>query len=67
MTGNPASGFPFQTSGSVPSNRQTLEEVEKAHIKRVIEEAAGNYSRTARILGIDRTTLYNKVKRYGRR
>ncbi len=59
--------FPFQTSGSVPSNGQTLEEVEKAHIKRVIEEAAGNYSRTARILGIDRTTLYNKVKRYGLR
>ena len=34
---------------------------------RVIEETAGNYSRTARILGIDRTTLYNKVKRYGLR
>jgi two-component system response regulator HydG len=59
--------FPFQNSGAAPSGGQTLDEVEKAHIKRVIEEAAGNYSRTARILGIDRTTLYNKVKRYGLR
>jgi DNA-binding NtrC family response regulator len=59
--------FPFQNSGAAPSGGQTLEEVEKAHIKRVIEETAGNYSRTARILGIDRTTLYNKVKRYGLR
>ena len=59
--------FPFQSSGAAPSGGQTLEEVEKAHIKRVLEETGGNYSRTARILGIDRTTLYNKVKRYGLR
>jgi two-component system, NtrC family, response regulator HydG len=59
--------FPFQNAEAAPSGGQTLEEVEKAHIKRVIEETAGNYSRTARILGIDRTTLYNKVKRYGLR
>ncbi len=61
------SDFPFQSSGAAPSGGQTLEEVEKAHIKRVLEETGGNYSRTARILGIDRTTLYNKVKRYGLR
>jgi DNA-binding NtrC family response regulator len=59
--------FPFQSSGAASGSGQTLEEIEKAHIKRVLEETTGNYSRTARILGIDRTTLYNKVKRYGLR
>jgi two-component system response regulator HydG len=59
--------FPFQNSGAASGSGQTLDDVEKAHIKRVLEETTGNYSRTARILGIDRTTLYNKVKRYGLR
>ncbi|HET8549092.1 MAG TPA: helix-turn-helix domain-containing protein [Bryobacteraceae bacterium] len=30
-------------------------------------ECQGNHSRAARILDIDRTTLYNKLRRYGLR
>lgn len=45
----------------------TLQEVEKAHIKNVLEETGWNIKRTARILGIDRSTLYAKIKRYGLR
>ena len=45
----------------------TLEEVERAHILRILEEAEGNHSKAARILGIDRTTLYAKLKRYANR
>ena len=43
----------------------SLEEMEKRHIARVLDECSWNLSRTARLLGIDRATLYNKVKRYG--
>jgi two-component system response regulator HydG len=39
--------------------------VERVHIKRVLRETDHNLSRAARILDIDRTTLYNKLKRYG--
>ncbi len=55
--------FQFQTNG-MPSGR-TLEDVERVHIERVLREADHNLSRAARILDIDRTTLYNKLRRYG--
>ena len=42
-----------------------LEDVERVHIERVLREADRNLSRAARILDIDRTTLYNKLRRYG--
>ncbi|MBS1829088.1 MAG: sigma-54-dependent Fis family transcriptional regulator [Acidobacteria bacterium] len=44
---------------------RTLEEVERAHILHVFDQCEGNHSKTARILDIDRTTLYAKLKRYG--
>jgi len=43
---------------------RTLDEVERAHIERVVSDCEGNLSRAARVLGIDRTTLYHKLKRY---
>lgn len=46
---------------------QRLEDIERAHIDRVLEETNWNLSKTARILDIDRTTLYNKIRRYGLR
>ncbi len=47
-----------------PRNR-SLESLERAHIARVLREESGNVSQTARVLGIDRGTLYNKIKKYG--
>jgi DNA-binding NtrC family response regulator len=44
---------------------QSLAEVERLHVKRVLEEAGWNVHRAARLLGIDRVTLYNKIKKYG--
>ncbi len=44
---------------------ESLEELEKNHIVNVLMATGGNYSQAARILGITRTTLYNKVKSYG--
>lgn len=43
----------------------SLEEMEKAYILRVLKEAGGNQSRTSQLLGIDRKTLYLKLKKYG--
>jgi DNA-binding NtrC family response regulator len=42
----------------------SLKEVEKAHIQQVLAENQWNIARSAKILGIDRSTLYSKIKRY---
>jgi two-component system, NtrC family, response regulator HydG len=57
--------FPFQLQPTQTVAGRTLEEIERSHIERVLQETAGNLSRAARILDIDRTTLYNKLRRYG--
>jgi two-component system response regulator HydG len=59
------SDFPFQLHPAAPQGGRSLEDIERVHIERVLEETSWNLSRTARILSIDRTTLYNKLKRYG--
>ena len=43
----------------------SLEELEKQHIKRVLSETNGHRGQTANLLGIDRKTLYQKIKKYG--
>jgi transcriptional regulator of acetoin/glycerol metabolism len=43
----------------------TLEEVEKRHLVRVLKETKGNKVKAARILGIDRRTLYRMAERFG--
>jgi len=48
--------------GEPPS--QSLEAIERAHIARVLKEHDGNVTQSARLLGIDRATLYNKIRRY---
>jgi len=41
---------------------QTLEELEDEYVREVLAEVRGNRSRAAEILGIDRKTLYRKLK-----
>jgi transcriptional regulator with GAF, ATPase, and Fis domain len=41
--------------------RMTLADLERRHIERVLREVGGNRSEAARILGIDRSTLYRKM------
>ena len=43
----------------------TLDEVEKRHLVRVLKETAGNKVKAAKILGIDRRTLYRMAERFG--
>jgi DNA-binding NtrC family response regulator len=42
----------------------TLEELEREHILRVLNESDGNRERTAAILGISSRTLYRKLREY---
>jgi len=56
--------FILKPQGVGPSDR-TLEEMERVHILRVLEECGGNQSRAAEVLGIDRVTLHHKLKKYG--
>jgi DNA-binding NtrC family response regulator len=44
---------------------KTLEELEKNHIMKVLNETGGNYDKAAKILGVSRSTIYNKAKAYG--
>jgi len=42
----------------------SLNEMERRHIESVLESVEGNRQAAARILGIDRTTLYRKLQRF---
>jgi DNA-binding NtrC family response regulator len=42
----------------------SLEDVERRHIGEVLRSTSGNVSQAARILEIDRATLYHKIKKY---
>ncbi|MCL7927758.1 MAG: sigma-54 dependent transcriptional regulator [marine benthic group bacterium] len=53
-----------EQEGGTPRDR-SLESLESEHIARVLREESGNVSQAARVLGIDRGTLYNKIKKYG--
>jgi DNA-binding NtrC family response regulator len=47
-----------------PKKASSLAEIEKAHIKQVLSENHWNIAKSAKILEIDRSTLYSKIKRY---
>jgi DNA-binding NtrC family response regulator len=46
-----------------PSELVTLEEVERRYIHRVLEAVGGSRTLAARVLGVDRKTLYRKLER----
>jgi len=48
-----------------PPANPTLEAVERAYIMWVLQSEGGNKSRAAEVLGIDPSTLYRKLSRYG--
>ncbi len=51
--------------GEDPSELVSLEELEKRYVQRVLEAVAGNKSAAARILRIERKTLYRMLERWG--
>lgn len=48
-----------------PNELIPMEEVERRYILHVLESAGNNKTLTARILGLDRKTLYRKLQQYG--
>ena len=47
-----------------PSNIMTLAESEKKHIQYILDHANWNKTKASKILGITKTTLYNKISQY---
>jgi len=52
------------TSGSGQPGPKSLRELERAHILRVLDSCSWNITRAARLLEVDRGTLYNKIEKY---
>jgi DNA-binding NtrC family response regulator len=61
FAGTGLSEQPEKKESTVPS----LRDVERSHILAVYSQAGGNRSAAARLLGIDRKTLYQKLRNYG--
>jgi two-component system response regulator PilR (NtrC family) len=61
------SGTGSETSASnlVVGGRVTLDDLERAHILGVLETTGGARKQTSEILGINASTLYRKLKKYG--
>ena len=58
--------FPLQVSAPpTPEGGMALEDVERGYILHVLETQEWNQTRAAKVLGIDRVTLYNKIKKFG--
>lgn len=49
-------------AASMPSNGDTLRDLEWQHIQRVLDEEGGNVPKAAKRLGIPRSTMYQKLK-----
>ncbi|MCF7803126.1 MAG: sigma-54 dependent transcriptional regulator [Candidatus Marinimicrobia bacterium] len=54
----------LKENGDEPDS-MSLEAMEKVHIQKVLDQMDGNVTQSAKLLGIDRVTLYNKMKKYG--
>lgn len=62
----PCIGLSLKGSGDESGTRlevQSLEDMELSYILRVLEAVGGNKASAARLLGVDRTTLYRKLQR----
>ncbi len=49
---------------AMSSSIESLEELERKHIARILSKYKWNISRSARALNVDRATLYNKIRKY---
>ena len=52
--------------GAAVARRMSLAELEREFIERVLEDEAGNKTRAAQRLGLDRKTLYRKLDEYAK-
>jgi DNA-binding NtrC family response regulator len=60
----PAGRRPLETAARRPRSLQTLGELEREHILRVLDACGDSQSEAARVLGIARNTLWRKLRTY---
>ncbi len=60
-----AADFGLEDAQATAKGFPSLAELERRHILRALEEADGQRAQAAALLGIDRKTLYRKLKGYG--
>ncbi len=57
--------YTIDSTSEIPQNGLTLKNMEKEAIRTTLKQTEGNKSQTAKLLGIARQTLLNKIKEYG--
>lgn len=60
----PSEQQPPEAAARAPRSVQTLSEMERGHILRVLDACGGSQSEAARVLGIARNTLWRKLRAY---
>jgi DNA-binding NtrC family response regulator len=58
-------GAPAPQPVTVTSPTESLDEVDRRHIATVLAHTGFNVSQSARVLGVDRVTLYSRMRKYG--
>ncbi len=53
-----------QTPAASGPGPGSLAEAERAHVQAVLDASGWNITKAARILDVDRVTLYNKIRKY---
>jgi DNA-binding NtrC family response regulator len=62
----PGAAPPLEPAEAPAAERHlTLEELERVHVERVLRELGGRVAEASLRLGIPRSTLYQKIKKYG--
>jgi DNA-binding NtrC family response regulator len=64
MADLPAELVKVPASRNADEDLVTLREIESGHIEKILRKVKGNKAEAARILGIERATLYNKMRQY---
>jgi two-component system response regulator AtoC len=57
--------FPLPADADVRTLEAVVEEAERIHIRRVLRSTQGQKARAAKVLGISRKNLWEKMKQYG--
>jgi DNA-binding NtrC family response regulator len=61
----PSTPSPASSGDAGPKELLSLDELERIHILRVLDACGGQKTRASAILGINRTTLWKKLRQYG--
>jgi transcriptional regulator with PAS, ATPase and Fis domain len=56
--------FPFLPGSARSTDEDSMEDIEKTHIQKILDRTGGNIAQAAGILKISRLTLYNKIQKY---